>query len=250
MFKSELFSVNEIFGPTIQGEGFAAGQHCMFIRLFHCNLECTWCDTGKTWAVTPEKAAKHQSGKQWNIEEQNHLMNTSQVVKSLMLSWDIQTKPTLIVISGGEPLMQGKKLYALTRPLFDWGNRIHIETAGTIRPDTQLSATVEQWNVSPKLSHSGNAVTKRFKPDVLRSFIYTGKARFKFVMQGPEDFDEVDTIVQEMGIAPRFVQVMPEGNDAEKNIEIGKKLIEGALARGYGLSFRSHVLLWGDKEGV
>ena len=37
--------VNEIFGPTIQGEGKSAGREVKFLRLSGCNLACTWCDT-------------------------------------------------------------------------------------------------------------------------------------------------------------------------------------------------------------
>lgn len=35
--------VNEVFGPTIQGEGVSTGRHCLFVRVSRCNLHCTWC---------------------------------------------------------------------------------------------------------------------------------------------------------------------------------------------------------------
>ena len=41
--------VNEIFGPTIQGEGKSAGMQAMFLRTSLCNLACDWCDTPQTW---------------------------------------------------------------------------------------------------------------------------------------------------------------------------------------------------------
>ena len=41
--------VNEIFGPTFQGEGPHAGQSAVFLRTSGCNLNCSWCDTPYTW---------------------------------------------------------------------------------------------------------------------------------------------------------------------------------------------------------
>ena len=41
--------VNEVFGPTVQGEGPSAGRRCGFVRLGRCNQACTWCDTAYTW---------------------------------------------------------------------------------------------------------------------------------------------------------------------------------------------------------
>ena len=38
------YRINDIF-ETIQGEGRYAGNRALFIRLAHCNLNCSWCDT-------------------------------------------------------------------------------------------------------------------------------------------------------------------------------------------------------------
>lgn len=38
------YRINSIF-PTFQGEGSYMGQRALFIRLAHCNLHCSWCDT-------------------------------------------------------------------------------------------------------------------------------------------------------------------------------------------------------------
>lgn len=246
----DYLKINDIFGPTIQGEGFAAGQHCLFVRTFGCNLECSWCDTAKTWATTPDKAAKTDSGRLYVTSEQSHLMSWQMVVVELQSKWDIVARPTNIIVSGGEPFMQAHKLVPLTRKLFDLGNKVHVETAGTIKTFPKFDATVHQYNVSPKLQNSSNDPRKRYKPEALRSLMHTGKARFKFVVQGPTDFAEVDFICKDCDIPQQYVQVMPEGNTAEGNMLIAQEIIDLALERGYGLSFRSHVLIWGDREGV
>jgi 7-carboxy-7-deazaguanine synthase len=247
---TEALAINEIFGPTIQGEGFSAGQHCLFVRTFGCNLECTWCDTARTWAVTESKAAKTEAGKLFDRYEQSRWLTTDMVIMELSLKWDIVVKPTIIVISGGEPMMQKARLIPLARQLSDWGNRIHIETAGTIKTLPDLDNCVAQYNVSPKLSNSGNDFRKRYVPLAIRSLMHTGKARFKFVVRDVLDFAEIDFIVKELDIESRHVMIMPEGTDAVRNIEIAQDVIDATTERGFGLTFRSHILIWGNKEGV
>lgn len=248
--EDSYLEINEIFGPTIQGEGMAAGQHCLFIRTFGCNLTCTWCDTARTWATTEEKASRTEAGKLFDTDEQLNLMRVDEVITALLMKWDVVNKPTLIVISGGEPMMQKAKLTPLTRQLFDWGNRIHVETAGTIKTLPNFDVTIDQYNVSPKLGNSGNDFKKRYKPDAIESLMHTGKARFKFVVRSMADFPEIDFIVKDLDIDPSHVQIMGEGINAVRNIRIAQEVIDETLRRGFGYSFRSHILIWGNKEGV
>ena len=53
--------VNEIFGPTIQGEGRSAGMPTMFVRLSGCNLACIWCDTPYCFNRSEEHTSELQS---------------------------------------------------------------------------------------------------------------------------------------------------------------------------------------------
>jgi organic radical activating enzyme len=241
-----MIEVNEIFGPTFQGEGRSAGQHCMFIRLAGCNLECTWCDTPYTWAYSDAKAHKHQSGKKYDKASESHPMLVPDIIEELK---KLYSKPTLVVISGGEPLMQGQQLVELVDELDRNHYDVHIETAGTIKPPIALAALTTQFNVSPKLYHSGNPTSKRIKHGVLFMFASFRHSYFKFVLRGPEDFFEVDGIVKDAGITLDRVMVMPEGTTAATNIAVAKSIADGALERGYGLSMRNHILLWEDKRG-
>jgi organic radical activating enzyme len=253
-----MIKINEIFGPTIQGEGAAAGRHCLFVRVALCNLECTWCDTDYTWAFTEEKAAKHRTGVVHNREENLKEMAADHVLEELYDLWDFYDAPTVIVISGGEPMMQQEALMPLLYELSMAGNQVHIETAGTIAPRRNIQFTtisgkrqelnfdglVTQFNVSPKLSHSGNIVGKRYKPVVLQEFARKLNAWFKFVVTKPSDLIEVDEMILNQQIAPGRVMIMPEGSSVEDNIELARKFADDAISRGYGISFRSHVLLW------
>ncbi|MBW1597252.1 7-carboxy-7-deazaguanine synthase QueE [Streptomyces sp. JJ38] len=198
-----MLKISQLFGPTIQGEGSAAGRHCLFVRVFDCNLECTFCDTAYTWAVTDEKAAKTRSGRRYDRDDPAYglkLMEPVDVLAGLRKLWDIQTRSTIIVVSGGEPMMQQQALFPVLQQLRDWGNEVHIETAS-----------------------SGNRLSKRYKPTVLAALHAT----------------DVPVPVQR-------VMVMPEGSDGPTNITTAQQIADAALSRGYGLSLRSHVLLWSD----
>src|SRR5690606_29080040 len=50
----------EIF-QTVEGEGGKAGFPTTFIRLYNCNLRCTWCDTPYSYAPHPPVKIDRQS---------------------------------------------------------------------------------------------------------------------------------------------------------------------------------------------
>lgn len=246
--------ISQIFGPTFQGEGTAAGRHCLFVRTFMCNLECSWCDTGYTWAVTADKAMKTQSKIQYDKYDPAYglkEMSPEDVIDELLKLWDIKNKPTIIVVSGGEPMMQQERLIPLIEQLWRWGCEVHIETAGTITPVPGFDQYVAQYNVSPKLTSSGNLQGKRYKPGTLRWFADCERAFFKFVITANNwkaDIQEAASIVESRGMRPYRVMMMPEGSTAEANIYTAKKMADAVLALGFGLTMREHVLIWGDDK--
>jgi 7-carboxy-7-deazaguanine synthase len=235
--------VNEFFGPTFQGEGPFAGRRCHFLRLNRCNLHCRWCDTSYTWADTPAKAALHDSGKV-HPRIDNETVMTTDTVNALLRANGVN----LLVISGGEPLLQAKALDELIENSGDEVT-VQFETAGTLPPlDGWTKGDGVYYVVSPKLESSGNELTKRYKPDVLRQFVERD-AYFKFVLTGPEDMEEVCKIRKEVGISPERIWIMPEGITAEKVLETAKVLAEPTLAEGFNMTLRMHTLLWGDERG-
>jgi 7-cyano-7-deazaguanosine (preQ0) biosynthesis protein QueE len=225
-----MLTVSETFGPTVQGEGPSLGRRAAFVRLGRCNLACSWCDTQYSW-----------NWDRYDPDVELHEMTVESVLEQL----DAMDVP-MVVVTGGEPLLQQRALEPLLRALKERRLRVEVETAGTIAPT--LLEFVDQWNVSPKLANSGNAVERRYKPEVLRVFEATGCAVFKFVACDVTDLDEVDAIVDECGLTD--VWVMPEGTDAvtleKRTIAIG----DAVVARGWNLTTRLHILVWGDKRGV
>ena len=132
--------------------------------------------------------------------------------------------------------------------MHDRGMRIEVETSGVIAPMPDVVALVDQWNVSPKLANSGMDLPRRIAPDALAAFVATGRAIFKFVVVDPADLDEVAELVDEHRLRP--VWVMPEGTDAATIADRLRTLAEPVLERGWHLTPRLHVLVWGDRRGV
>ncbi|MBB0243031.1 4Fe-4S cluster-binding domain-containing protein [Streptomyces alkaliphilus] len=225
--------VSEKFGGTVQGEGPSTGVPACFIRLALCNLVCSPCDTPYTWDHTRydlRKEAPYQ-----RVEE--------------LLAWALDQPEDLVVITGGEPLIQLAGLTELVKGLRAAGRAVEIETNGTIAPSEALVAAGPYFNVSPKLSRFGAAMveTRRLRPDALRAFVTTGRARFKFVVSDPAELAEVAAL--EAAYALNDISVMPEGTDPEV-ILTGMRTLEPLVReRGYRLGTRLHVLLWGDERG-
>lgn len=157
-----------------------------------------------------------------------------------------QFETNRLVISGGEPLIQQAALVDFLEKLdAEW---VEIETAGTLAPLPQLWMGVDQFNVSPKLAHSGNDMRKARKLDVLRLFTRHPSV-FKFVAQSVEDLDEVADVVQKARIPKERVWIMPEGTDADTLQTKAMLLSEAVLERGWNLTLRMQVELWGARRG-
>lgn len=231
-----ILAVNEIFGPTVQGEGPSLGRRAIFLRLAGCNLKCTWCDTKYTWDW------KGEFGKAYDSKEEIKPMPVLNVVRQLSQLWE-----PLLVITGGEPLLQQKAL----RELIDYvpdDVETEIETNGTIYPDWPADLNVT-FNVSPKLAHSGNPVDKTITP-ALQLFADDERARFKFVVQSVADLGEVRWLCDQFGINPERVWIMPEAITPAAVISGLRMLGEEAVKRNFNLTTRLHVLTWGNRRGV
>jgi 7-carboxy-7-deazaguanine synthase len=225
--------VSEVFGPTFQGEGPSTGRRAGFVRLGRCNLRCTWCDTPYTW-----------DWERHDPEVELTRRDTDDVAAEVEAMG-----VALVVVTGGEPLLQQSHLPPLLRRLRSTGHEVEVETAGTIAPMADVAACVDRFNVSPKLASSGNPTERRYHPDVLRAFVATGKAAFKFVVCDATDLDEVQRLVDDNGIDPAAVWVMPEGTDAATVVERMRAIAEPVQARRWNLTTRLHVILWGDQRG-
>lgn len=223
--------VSEIFGPTLQGEGPSAGRRCGFLRLGACNLDCAWCDTPYTWDWARFRPR----------DELRRITAEEAVARIDSMGVD------MVVVTGGEPLLQQDRLVPFLRAARDRDWHVEVETNGTVAPLAEVVELVGRFNVSPKLANSGVPLERRIIDHALRSLNGCGRAIFKFVAEGEDDFPELDALVTRLGLRP--VYVMPQATDAAGVLAGLAALADVAVARGYVLSPRLHILLWGDARG-
>lgn len=231
-----MLLVSEIFGPTIQGEGAEVGRPAIFVRTAGCNQACVWCDTPYTW-----------DWKHYDKTEEAHRMEVGDVADEIIARRPASWQGGVLVLTGGEPLLQAPALADLITELAPLAMTIHVETAGTKLPGP-LAFLVDTFNVSLKLEHSGNPLARRRVPEAIEALRDTKRAVWKFVAAEPSDLDEVDELVQSFNLAP--VYIMPEGVTHEALQRHALALLPAVLERGWSLTPRYHIEIWGDKRGV
>ncbi len=231
----------EIFA-SLQGEGPSIGRPVAFVRLSRCNLACTWCDTAYTWRFEGDNRP-HRDGLSFERKANQVMLEEAEVAARIMALGQDR-----LVITGGEPLLQGAALARMVA-LLD-GMTVEIETNGTVAPHPALDALVSQYNVSPKLSHSGNPIDSAQIPERLTEWIQKPQAWFKFVVATPADVDEVIALIETHGLPRERVFVMPEGTDSTTLRSRERWLAPLALQHGLRLSDRMHIHLYGDTRGT
>lgn len=231
----------EIFA-SLQGEGPSMGRPVAFVRLSRCNLACTWCDTAYTWRFEGDNRP-HRDGLAFERTTNQVTLDEADVAARIMAQGQDR-----LVITGGEPLLQGAALARMVA-LLD-GVSVEIETNGTVAPHPALDPLVAQYNVSPKLAHSGNPAELALLPERLTAWATEPKAYFKFVISAPEDLHEVLDLIGRFGVDRARVYVMPEGTDSATLRERERWLAPLALQHGLRLSDRLHIHLYGDTRGT
>jgi organic radical activating enzyme len=224
-----------------------AGTSSIFLRLSTCNLKCSWCDTKYTWDWDNYDITKEI--KEYSIEE---------IVEKIHSFFNINH----IVITGGEPLLQQDKLVLLLTLLKenrkqeeDIPNSYHveIETNGTIVPLKEIIRLVDQWNISPKTSNSGNEKQgidlERYYKKSLPFYKDLKNAFFKFVIDKFDDIKEIDQLIQKYHLPKEQIILMPQAITKEQLLEKTHWVQEYAQTKDFTFSSRLQVLLWNNQRG-
>jgi len=120
-----MFRIAEIF-DSIKGEGPKTGIPMTFVRFAGCNLSCKFCDT-------------------------NH-MEKMQVTEDDLIDTLRHMRPTWVVLTGGEPLLQ--VTCSLVERINALGAVIHLETNGTLY--TSAVHAMKHVTISPKEQYRGD----------------------------------------------------------------------------------------------
>lgn len=232
---TDTLVVQEVFGPTVQGEGPSCGRCCSFVRLGGCNLSCTWCDQPESWDAT-----------RFDLRQTLTRTPVAEIIARAT-----EGDPGMVVITGGEPLLHQHQdgWRALLGALLLAGVEIEVETNGTQEPTEHTARWVTRFNVSPKLAHAGDPEAKRIVPGALYALHDTRKACFKFVCRDLADLHEVQAFTAAHALDPARVWIMPEGTDTATITRRLGELADPAIAAGFNLSHRLHVAIWGDEKG-
>jgi organic radical activating enzyme len=232
----------EIFA-SLQGEGPSAGKPCAFVRLSRCNLACVWCDTAYTWRFEGDNRP-HRSDETYERKANQVTLPEEDVAARIAALG----QPRLVV-TGGEPLLQAPAL-ARMLALLPREIAIEIETNGTVAPPPALDALVGHYNVSPKLTHSGNPGQLALIPERLAEWAANPRAAFKFVIAEPGDLAEVLALADRYAIPRERVWLMAEGTDAATLHGREAWLAQLCLDNQLTLSKRLHIELYGDSRGT
>ncbi len=230
--------VIEIF-HSLQGEGILSGTPSVFVRLAGCPLRCRWCDTKYAWDFS--------AGDEYGVDD---------------LVEAISKHPCdHIVITGGEP-MGGPDLEAreglaeLTRRLRAGRMHVTIETAGGL---SIAELACDLMSISPKMANSvpsepalATAHERQgTDPGVLAELIEAYRCQLKFVVEAPDDIDEIHRLLDRLPPVPSDrVLLMPQARTREEFLAKAPQVARLCRETGYRFGHRLHVLLWSDRRGV
>ena len=223
---SELFH-------TIQGEGKYLGVPSVFFRTSYCNLRCSWCDSPYT---------------SWRPENKN--LDVEDIVQQIA-----EFNCEHVVITGGEPFIQGKALIELCAALDRRTHIITIETNATVYQPVKADLI----SMSPKLGNSAPPSSNRFykthellriKTDVIKRFLSEYQCQVKFVVDSPADLDEIQQLQDELRIDGQDIVLMPQGIEKEELAQKQEWLVDICKRYDYRFSPRLHIDLWGNQRGV
>ncbi len=220
------------FFKSVQGEGEFAGTPSIFVRTTGCNLRCWYCDSAYT-SWTPE--GFHEPWKK-------------------ILERILDDECPHVVVTGGEPLLQ-PDVVPLTHALREARRFVTIETAGTVfRP-----VHADLMSISPKRTNStptDNVWARRHderrdRPATVSRMVRDYRYQVKYVIDSPRDIDDVERHVKTIGgIVPSRVFLMPQGTDAADLRQKEEWLGRLAQERGYSVSPRLHIHLYGNRRGT
>lgn len=232
------------------------GRLSYFIRLAGCNLMCGGKGT--------EKDGKLHNGATWRCDSIEVWMKGQAIEFPALVEamGGYQFINNLraghhLIFTGGEPLLQKdsilefiqwlKNTYELWNP--DCNLLCEIETNGTIHPGRLLNHII-YFNVSPKLSNSGEPADKRINKEVIMRISQQPWAMFKFVISSATDLLEIENDYLPLIDNRSKIWLMPAADNRQELDRLSEYVVNACKRQGYNYSHRLHISIWDKKTGV
>ena len=226
------------------------------------------CDSSYTWA----KRYKHLMGKATPTELVKKVMeaNTTKDNPKGLFLHPRSNQRSDMCFTGGEPLMKTGQICStqMLQHFIDMDNvprSVTYETNGTQKlsqefkdfwlQETEYILPELFFSLSPKLwSVAGEKREKAIKPDVVAEYReLSSVGHLKFVLGHEEhqwdEMEEVLDLFRQVGV-DYPVYIMPVGAREEEQVETAGKVAKMAFERGYNVSARVHVYLFGNAIGT
>jgi len=211
--------ISEIFF-SIQGEGVEIGLPTVFVRLFACDLRCTWCDS--------MYAVEGTDFKEMAIED----------VRAEIERYSCKR----VCFTGGEPLIQQKELEILAKDLVHYGYEIILETSGHKEPPPVF--WTDSCLISMDCKCPGSGMEKRMDFELMEKL--RSKDQLKFVIQDEADYKYAKGILKKYKIKANIVFQPVYGSSLKWLTE---RVLEDGLERVRVLP-QLHKIIWGEIRGV
>jgi 7-carboxy-7-deazaguanine synthase len=215
------YKVQEIF-KSIEGEGLRAGFPATFVRLFGCNLHCSYCDT------------------RYSCEGEDYTdMTLYEIIEAVK-----QLEVPFVTLTGGEPLLQ-EDAFFLVHSLVKAGFQVNIETNGSINVKHYL-AFGQAVMVTLDYKCPSSEMESLMEPFQIETLRETDV--LKFVVGSINDLDTMQTVLEsyptqaQVFVSPVFGRIQPK--------EIVQYVLDNKL-HNCRVQLQLHKFIWpADMRGV
>lgn len=186
---------------SIQGESSDSGIPCTFVRLFGCNVGCSYCD-------------------QYQPKEDKKRISVGNLVYKIR-----KMRCKNVCITGGEPLIQEETI-VLVYELVDLGYNVSIETSGCVPIEKDSYNRSFKYVMDIKCPSSG--VSHKNKYENLLNLMT--KDEVKYVIKDREDYNFMRKVMKKYPTSAKIL-VSPMFDENNKPV-IGKELVNWILEDG------------------
>lgn len=220
---SNTLPVSEVF-LTLSGEGNTVGVPTTYVRVFGCNLSCSFCDT--KYSIT-------------KIDDTIQKEPLESIVNDIL-----EKGCSHVSFTGGEPMLYQEQILTIMELLKLTDDEFHFsfETNGLVYPRINYPFKVA-YNVSPKF----HALDDKYINSIVRWDESDKDLIFKFVYEGEKTIDDIENLEKQIGGFHKPIYLMPEGRTLD--IEKYKECCNVCIDKKWNFSPRLQCIVWSDARG-